>query len=379
MDRWWPLRSLIKLLRLHLLVVSLAVSVAACSLVATDSDWPTTQQPTSTTPIDSGDSGAAPTSVPPSPSAISQLPSLRDLVAQVGPAVVAIDTSTIAVDFFMRRFEQRGSGSGVIVRSDGYIITNDHVISDAFSLRVALPDGRVQGASIIGRYPEGDIAVIKIDVEDELPTLEFADSDQVRVGDWVLAIGNAINLEGGPTVTAGIVSARGRTLQTEIGATLSDLIQTDAAFNEGNSGGPLIDLEGRVVGINTTVLSSAQGIGFGINSNSARRFSDDLIEFGAVRRPLIGLALEEIRESMAVTLELPVSRGVLVTGVGDGPGKDAGIDELDVIMEIESKPVGSRPEFLADLWNYHPGDEITLTVLRDGRQIEIAVSLDERP
>jgi serine protease Do len=267
----------------------------------------------------------------------------------------------------------------VIVRSDGYIITNDHVISDASTLRVALSDDRVFDVVTMGRYPEGDIAVVKIEVDEELPTLDFADSDDVRVGDWVLAIGNALGLEGGPTVTAGIVSARGRTLQTELGTTLADLIQTDAAFNEGNSGGPLINLEGRVAGINTTVLASAQGIGFGVSSNSARRFSDDLIEFGAVRRPLIGLALETIRASMAQALGLPVSLGVLVTGVGSGPGEDAGIQELGVIMEIEGKPVGSRPEFLADLWNYRPGDEIVVTVLREDRQIEITVSLDERP
>ena len=354
-----------------------ALLTISCGLVATEED--ATATPPLVPTFAPGDFGTFPIS----PAAISQLPSLRDLVERVGPAVVAIDTSTIAVDFFLRRIEQRGSGSGsgsgVIIRSDGYIITNDHVISDASTLRVALSDGRVFDAVTVGRYPEGDIAVVKIEVDEDLPTLDFADSDDVRVGDWVLAIGNALGLEGGPTVTAGIVSARGRTLQTEIGTTLADLIQTDAAFNEGNSGGPLINLEGRVVGINTTVLASAQGIGFGVSSNSARRFSDDLIEFGAVRRPLIGLGLETIRESMAHALGLPVSRGVLVTNVGPGPGEDAGIQELDVIMEIEGKPVGSRPEFLADLWNYRPGDEIVVTVLRAYRQIDITVSLDERP
>ena len=367
MDRWWLLRLPIKAGLPA--AAALAAATIACSLVATEAEPTATPRP-------------APTSVVPStplPTALSRLPSLRDLVAQVAPAVVAIDTSTIGVDFFLRRFEQRGAGSGVIVRSDGYIVTNDHVIANASSLRVALADGRVLDATIVGRYPESDIAVVKIEVDDELPTLEFADSDLVQVGDWVLAIGNALGLEGGPTVTAGIVSALGRTLQTETGATLSDLIQTDAAINEGNSGGPLIDLEGRVVGINTTILASAQGIGFGISSNAARRFSDDLIEFGVVHRPLIGLALETIRESIALALDLPVSRGVLVTGVADGPGKDAGIEELDVIMEIQGKPVGSRPEFLADLWSHRPGDEITLIVLRDDRQIEIVVALEERP
>ena len=298
---------------------------------------------------------------------------------RVGPAVVAIDTSTIGVDFFLRRVEQRGSGSGVIVRSDGYIVTNDHVISDASSLRVVLSDGRVLDATTVGRYPDSDIAVVKIDVDEELPVLKFANSDDVRVGDWVLAIGNALGLEGGPTVTAGIVSARGRTLQTELGATLSDLIQTDAAFNEGNSGGPLINLQGQVVGINTTVLASAQGIGFGVSSNFARRFSDDLIEFGIVRRPQIGLSLETMRDSIAVALDIPISRGVLVTGVGDGPGRDAGIEEFDVLMEIEGKPVGSRPEFLSSMWSYRPGDEIVLTVMRDSKQMEIVVSLTEIP
>ncbi|MFP6594326.1 MAG: trypsin-like peptidase domain-containing protein [Dehalococcoidia bacterium] len=355
------------------MLIAVALLTIGCSLVDTEEDETATPLPVANpTPGNSG-------TLPVSPSAISQLPSLRDLVEQVGPAVVAIDTSTTGLDFSLRRVEQRGSGSGVIIRSDGYIITNDHVISDASTLRVALSDGRVFDAVTVGRYPEGDIAVVKIEVDEELPALDFANSDEVRVGDWVLAIGNALGLEGGPTVTAGIVSARGRTLQTELGTTLADLIQTDAAFNEGNSGGPLINLEGRVVGINTTVLASAQGIGFAVSSNSARRFSNDLIEFGAVRRPLIGLALETIRESMAQALGLPVSRGVLVTGVGSGPGEDAGIQELDVNMEIEGKPVGSKPEFLADLWNYRPGDEIVVTVLREDRQIEITVSLDERP
>ncbi len=356
------------------LLLALVGTAIACSLVATDDDPTATPQPTpSSNPT--SNAGSSPDLATP----ISRLPNLRDLEEQVAPAVVAIDTSTVGVDFFLRRVEQRGSGSGVIVRPDGYIVTNDHVISDASSLHVALSDGRVLDATTIGRYPESDIAVIKIEVDEELPTLEFADSDQVRVGDWLLAIGNALGLEGGPTVTLGIVSARGRRLQTEIGATLSDLIQTDAAINEGNSGGPLVDLDGRVVGINTTVLASAQGIGFGVSSNSALRFSDDLIEFGEVRRPLIGLALETIRESIALALDLPVSRGVLVTAVGDGPAREAGVEELDVITEIEGKPAGNQSEFLADLWSYRPGDKIALTILREDRQLEIVVSLDERP
>jgi len=300
-------------------LIAAALLTIACGLVAAEDNETATPLPVPT---------SEPVTLPESPSGISQLPSLQQLVEQVGPAVVAIDTSTIAVDFLLRRVEQRGSGSGVIIRSDGYIITNDHVISDASVLRVALSDGRVFDAITVGRYPEGEIAVVKLDVDEELPTLDFADSDEVLVGNLMLAIGNALGLEDGPTVTAGIVSARGPTLQTKIRTTLADLIQTDAAFNEGNRGGPLINLEGRVVGINTTVLASAQDIGFGVSSNSARRFSDDLIEFGAVRRPLIGLALETIRESMAQALGLPVSRGVLVTSVGSGPGEDDGVQEL---------------------------------------------------
>lgn len=310
--------------------------------------------------------------------ALGALPNLRETVAHVSPAVVAVDVNVTSLDFFLRPVEQVAAGSGVIIRPDGYVVTNDHVIAGASSIHVALTDRRVFEARVVGRDSRSDLAVLKID-ETDLPYLTFASKDAVDVGDWVLALGNALGLEGGPTVTFGIISALGRTVRTAAGLTLTDLMQTDAAINEGNSGGPLVNLRGDIVGINTTILAEAQGIGFAINSDTVTRFTNDLIEFGRVRRPLIGLQGRTLNPAVAEQFQLKVGSGVLVTGVADGPADSAGIKPRDVILRFGGAAVTSWDQFLGLLWARRPGEKVTLEVLRGAENLQIVVTLAERP
>ncbi|MBI4304861.1 MAG: trypsin-like peptidase domain-containing protein [Chloroflexi bacterium] len=306
------------------------------------------------------------------------LPSLREVVSKVSPAVVSVDVNITALDFFLRPVEQHSAGSGVIIRPDGYIITNDHVIASANSIQVALADDRVFPARVVGRDSRSDIAVLKIDA-DGLPSLEFAEKSSARVGDWVVAFGNALGLEGTPTVTVGIISALGRTVRTSSGTTLTDLIQTDAAINEGNSGGPLVNLNGELVGINTTILAEARGIGFSINSDTVQRFTTDLIEVGRIRRPLIGIFGRTLNPAIAQQLGLKAGNGVLVTAVGEGPAKRAGILTRDVILKFDGRGVSSWDQFLGILWSHRPGDQVGIEIARGEERHSLTVTLDEAP
>jgi serine protease Do len=295
----------------------------------------------------------------------------------VAPAVVAVDTSAVGLDFFRRPVAQRGAGSGVIIRKDGYIVTNAHVIRGATDVSVALADGRVYPAEVVGRDDPSDLAVLRIEASD-LPALAFADSNAATVGDWVIALGNALGLDGGPTVTVGIISALGRQIDTGSGVPLSDLIQTDAAINEGNSGGPLVNLDGEIVGLNTSIIAGAQGIGFSINSATVERFTNDLIDQGRVRRPLIGISGRTLTPARAAQLRLSVDTGVLVTSTSSGPAADAGIRAGDVIQAIDDRDVASWGEFLSHLWSHRPGETLDLSVIRGGERLTVPVVLTER-
>ncbi|MBI2965202.1 MAG: trypsin-like peptidase domain-containing protein [Chloroflexi bacterium] len=306
------------------------------------------------------------------------LPALREVVAKVSPAVVGVDVNSTALDFFLRPIEQHSAGSGVIIRPDGYVVTNDHVIAGAGSIQVSLADNRVIEAQVVGRDARSDLAVLKLEATD-LPHLALAPRDSVDVGDWVVAFGNALGLEGGPTVTVGIVSALGRTVRTSSGTTLADLIQTDAAINEGNSGGPLVNLKGELVGINTTILAEAQGIGFAINSETVERFANDLIEFGRVRLPLIGLQGRTLRPAAAEQLGLKTSSGVLVTAVAEGPARQAGIQPQDVIIRFASQGISSWDQFLGILWSRRPGETVEAEIVRASDNLKLQVVLGERP
>ncbi len=277
-----------------------------------------------------------------------------------------------------RSFKQEGLGSGVIVDSRGYILTNNHVVGEADEINVTLPDKRTFDAQIVGTDPETDLAVIKIDGED-LPTATLGDSDKLRVGNWVLAVGNPFGLK--YSVTAGIVSALGRT-EVKL-AEYENFIQTDAAINPGNSGGPLVNLDGEVVGINTAIVSQSggyQGIGFAIPINMAGRVMEDLIKGGKVVRGWLGVMIQDLTEELAEALKIDSPEGVLVSQIlEDTPAEEAGLQQGDVVVEIDGKKLASTLDLRNLVALKEPGDTVELLIVREGREKEIDVKIGERP
>ena len=367
------------------LLVLLTIGALACG---------STQPPTTPLPISTATQSPSPLSTIessplqstqtngrtlPAPSALTTLPSVADLVAKVKPAVASIFIESLSKGLFFD-FTDEGAGTGIVIRSDGYIVTNFHVVQGADEIMVNLPDGDTYEARVIGGDRITDLAVIKIEAED-LPTASFGNSDNLAAGDWVVALGNALALRGGPTVTLGIISARGRTLQTERGA-LYDLIQTDAAINSGNSGGPLIDLEGNVIGINTAILrqGQAQGIGFAVSSSVASPIIDSLINHGRVVRPLIGLTGANVTPARASQLGLNMTEGVIVTRAPrGGPAYEGGIRVGDVVVKMDDIPTPDMARFLTLLWTYSVDDVLQLEFIRDGQAFYAEIKLAERP
>ena len=314
------------------------------------------------------------------------LPSLSETIEYVSPSVVAVNISTVALDrFFIPRIRS-ADGSGVIISKDGYIVTNDHVIKDAREISVILNDESIYQAEIIGRVPYSDIALIKINTEQELIPIEFSSSKELRVGDWVIALGNAFGLAGTPTVTAGIVSAKERVIETEDNRTLTDMIQTDAAINNGNSGGPLVNLSGKLVGINSTIMRGAEGIGFAISSDLVLRYINDLLEFGEVQIPRDGIEGRTLDPNFINTLcevgynlcELDENfKGVAILEIAiDSPASKSGLLPGDIIISIENKPVRSYGEYMSWTYNFKPGDTINLNIIRGQKEIEKSLVLD---
>ena len=295
-------------------------------------------------------------------------------------------------DFF-NRFDQRrqsqpmeSSGSGFIVSADGYILTNNHVVEGADRLLVSLTDRRAFKGRVIGRDPTTDVAVIKIDGTD-LPTVPLGDDDRVRIGEWVLAIGNPLGLNF--TVTAGIVSAKGR--GAELGPTpgrslyqITDFIQTDAAINPGNSGGPLVNVRGEVIGINSMIASQTgyySGYGFAIPVNLARNVMDDLVKHGRVRRAIIGVAIADVTPADAAVAGLKEIKGVKVGAYSgdDSPAKRAGIEEGDIIVKADGKDADRVSTLQRIVRSHEPGDVIDLDVMRFGSRKSFKVKLAEAP
>lgn len=276
---------------------------------------------------------------------------------------------------------RRGSGSGLIVDTEGHILTNNHVVADAARLTVRLVDGREYNARVIGGNVETDIAVIKIDpaAGETLPTAVLGDSDNVRVGDWVLALGNPLGLNF--TVTAGIVSATGRAI-SQGDLELESFIQTDAVINPGNSGGPLIDLFGRVIGVNSAIFGSDRfvGYGFAVPITLARRVMSDLLEFGYLRRPQLGVAVNSVTAVEAELYDLDEVRGAMITGVqNDLPAQRAGLRIGDIVLSVNGTPIQDHIDLIARLANLRPNEEVTLGILRDGRRQNVDVRLGEFP
>ena len=306
------------------------------------------------------------------------LPSIADLVERVETKVASISVESVNRGMFYD-FTDEGAGTGVIVRADGYIVTNYHVIQDVVGVKAHLPGGESYDAEIVGWDAITDLAVIKIEADEDLPVASWADSDGVRVGDWVVAVGNAMALKGGPTVTLGIVSALGRTVKTDRDP-LYDMIQTDAAINDGNSGGPLLNLEGEVVGINAAMLRQARGIGFAISSETAKPIIESLITRGRVVRPLMGLSAQDVTPAVASRMGLSVDEGIIITRVAaDGPAFEAGVEVGDVALKLDGAPISDMGGFLTMLWTYEIGDAVALEYMRGDKLFETTVELAERP
>ena len=260
----------------------------------------------------------------------------------------------------------------------GYIVTNNHVVERAREIKVHLASGETYDAEVVGRDPPpGDLALLKIDAED-LPVAPFDESGDLRVGDWVISIGNALSLKGSPTVTLGIVSALGRTVPTQEG-TFYDMIQTDAAINTGSSGGPLVNLRGEVVGINQALLPRAQGMGFAQSATVAKRIVDSLLEHGRAMRPLIGLMGADVTPAIANELGLGVEQGVIVTHMSQTePAYKAGIRVQDVITALDGVPTPDMASFLTLLQSYAVGDRVTVDYLHENEERTATLELAER-
>jgi len=273
---------------------------------------------------------------------------------------------------------QRGEGSGVIVRPDGYILTNSHVVNDADEVTVILSDDRRYTAEVVGTDPKTDIAVIRID-SDGLAAAPLGNSDDLHVGQWVVAAGNPFGLSS--SITAGIVSATGR---SRVGITdYEDFIQTDAAINRGNSGGPLVNLRGEVVGINTAILSRTGGnigIGFAIPINMARNVMEELIEDGRVTRGYLGVLIQDLSEGMAKSFGYDGTSGALISDVtDDGPASSAGLRPGDIIVEFDGEPVTNIAALRFRVADVDPGETVDVVAFRDGRRETFDVTIDELP
>ncbi len=294
-------------------------------------------------------------------------------------------------DLFGDRFQQSpgqkrprmGSGSGVIISSDGYIVSNNHVIADADELTVVLTDNRSYTAQVIGTDPTTDLALIKIKDED-LPFLSFANSDEVKVGEWVMAAGNPLSYLNS-TVTAGIVSAKGRSigiLRNEERTSIESFIQTDAAVNPGNSGGALVNVDGNLIGINTAIASqtgSYIGYSFAVPSNIAKKVVEDLKEYGTVQRGFLGVSIVGINPAVAKEYDLDLNQGVLVQEiVEEGSAQEAGIEKGDIIVKVDEKKILRNSDLLSYIGRKRPGDQVMVTVYRDGKEKTFDMTLKTR-
>ena len=326
--------------------------------------------------------------------------SLAPLAEQISPSVVNITTSTVVErptgpqgivpegspleDLFNNRPKGEGSprsrrssalGSGFVISEDGYVVTNNHVIEGADEILIEFFSGEELPAKVIGTDPKTDIALLKVETDQPLPFVPFGNSDVSRVGDWVIAMGNPLGQ--GFSVSAGIVSARNRALS----GTYDDYIQTDAAINRGNSGGPLFNMDGEVIGVNTAILSpngGSIGIGFSMASNVVTRVVDQLREFGETRRGWLGVRIQDLTDDLAEGFGLDSTKGVLVNSVQEGPAKEGGMLDGDIIVSFDGKPVADTRGLVRTVANSPVGESVRVIVLREGKSITLKVTLGRR-
>lgn len=329
--------------------------------------------------------------------------SFADLAEQVSPAVVNITTTTLVdlnddgqrpivpegspFEDFFRDFQDRNHGdpnrplrsqalgSGFVISDDGYVVTNNHVIEDADEIMIEFYTGEELPATLIGRDPKTDIAVLKVKADEPLVFVDFGNSDIARVGDWVMAMGNPLGQ--GFSVSAGIISARNRSLS----GTYDDYIQTDAAINRGNSGGPLFNMDGEVIGVNTAILSpngGSIGIGFSMASNVVSGVVDQLQEFGETRRGWLGVRIQDVTVDMAEAMDLDATNGAMVTDLPEGPAFDAGIEPGDIIVGFDGRPVEDVRDLVTQVGAAPVGKTVEVDVIRNGELVTLDVVLGRR-
>jgi len=316
---------------------------------------------------------------------------------RVADGVVNVTSTAIQMDFFFKAFPTQGSGSGSIIDTKGHILTNHHVVANAQKLEVTLADGSKWPAKLVGSDPDSDLAVIKIDApKEKLKVISMGDSKNLKIGQKVLAIGNPFGLQ--RTLTTGIVSSLGRTIRSDSGTLIEDVIQTDAAINPGNSGGPLLNSDGEIIGINSAILSpsgGSVGIGFAIPVNTAKRLVPELISKGYVTYPWIGATVQSLIPEVAKYLKLKIERGAMIAAVETGgPADKAGlkggnqrvqvgntmvIAGGDIVVKADQHDIKTNDELIHYIREKKPGDAVLLKVFRKGNFEEVKVTLGERP
>jgi serine protease Do len=307
--------------------------------------------------------------------------STQELVAEVAPAVVSIVTETVSYNWFWQAVPQTGAGSGIIISSDGYIVTNNHVIEGAQKVTVTLSDGSAFEATVVGTDAQTDLAVVKIDANN-LSYLHFLSNslEQLSVLEPVVAVGNALALPGGPTWTSGVISNLGRSIEEDTGVVLNDIIQTDAAINAGNSGGPLLNTAGQVVGINVAIASNAENIGFAISTDTAIPVVQSLITEGKIVRPWLGVEVATVTSTIQHYYNLSVNAGVLITSVTSGsPANKAGLRAGDVITKMDDEDISTTEGLTSAIGSHQIGDHVEIIYYRGNVQQVVTATLEESP
>ena len=302
-----------------------------------------------------------------------------EAVRELEPSVVQIATDTVAISLYNRIVPQTGVGSGIILDKAGNILTNNHVIEGADYVTVTLSDGRSYPANLVGSDSITDLAVIKIAAA-KLTPAKFGNSSNLEVGEDVIAVGHALGLKGGPTVSKGVVSALDRTIQTDAQKAMVDLIQTDASINPGNSGGPLANSRGEVIGINTAIINDSNGIGFAININDAHVVVDQILRSGYVMRGFLGITPFNVTDSIREQLNLPVADGVIIAGVVEGfPAGESGLQTEDVIVMLNKAAIENSGDLSKFLLNNPPGSNVEVSFYRNGELRKVELVLADKP
>lgn len=304
--------------------------------------------------------------------------SVLKVVEKVTQSVVNINTVRLVHGFYYQVVPVQGMGSGVIIDAKGHILTNHHVIGGAEKIQVTLASGDVLQGKLVGSCVSDDVAIVQVAGEN-LPTAELGDSDQLRVGQTVFAIGNPFGLAGGPTVTRGVISAVKRSIRSERGL-IENLVQTDASINPGNSGGPLVDINGKVVAINAAIVPYAQGIGFAVPVNTAKRCAQEIILHGRVMRPWLGVSGLTLTPEIASYYNLPVEKGALISEVmPDSPAEKAEMQRGDIIIGFGDKTINTVEDLVREVQKRKIGEKARVLLLRDGEKWIADITLDQTP